>query len=269
MPDTIKVPGIGPLNKKYAYVGAAGIAGFVGYAYWRNRQAQATDTTATDTTATDTTALDAANAAASDSSYAYDYSGYSDGGYAYGGGAPIYSSPGGSNFPTPTGGAPTTDHDWNQAAYEALTDRGVESTAASHALSRYQADLCLTGTEADYVRQAIAAVGDTPQTHHNIQICPGDNNGQPPAAVPTAPGGFHVTSTSTTKVCLAWTPMIGVLGYHIKIKGPGFDHTVVTHNNGTYCVGNLHRKSTYSFYVSAYNSAGTGAPSATASAHTK
>lgn len=266
MADTVKIPGIGPLDKKYAYIGAAGIAGFIGYAYWRNRQSLATDTTDT----TDTTGLSDATDAANDPSLAYgDYSGYADdlGGYAYGG-APIYQSPTGGNYPSPTGGAPTTDAEWNQSAYEALTDRGVDSQAASHALSRYQADLCVTSTEADLVRQAIGAVGSPPQTHHNINICPTDPSGSGSTTVPTAPGGFHVTSTATSKVCLAWTEIPGVLGYHIKIKGPGFDHTVVTHNKGTYCVGNLHHKSTYQFGVAAYNGAGTGAFSST-SAHTK
>jgi len=200
MPDTIKVPGIGPLEKKYAYIGIAGVAGFVGYAYWRNRQSAPVEDTGE---GVDTTALDDANAAASDWGYAYGDSG--DGGYAYGGGSPIYQSPINGNYPTPTGGAPSSDPQWAQEAVEWLENVGVERQAASHAISTFLADLCLTGSEADYVRQAKAGLGDPPQTHHNIQIC---TTTPPPStgtnAALSAPQGLHVTSTSKTSVNLAW-----------------------------------------------------------------
>jgi len=260
MADTIKIPGLGPMNKKYAYIGAAGIAGFVAFAYYRSHQSGGEEVVdpAADPTAEDSTAFDPA----------YDYSAYStDGGYM--GSSPVYYPPYGSSTP-PGSGNPTSDPEWNQAAYEILTNRGIESAAASHALSLYMANLCMTAQEADYVRQAIGAIGETPQAHHTIQICPG---APPPASggsgLPPAPSGLKVTSKATTKICLAWTPISGVTEYHIKIKGPGFDHTVATHNNGTYCVGNMHRKSTYQFYVLATNSSGTGPKSATVSAKTK
>lgn len=264
MPDTIKIPGIGPMNKKYVYVGAAGIAGFVAFAYYRSRQA--VDTTVDDTTDTtdDTLADDTTYDPAYDGGYVGDVG---DSGYYYGS-ASSYYPPYGSSNPISTG-APATDSAWTQASVEYLAGVGVDSTAASHALGLYMSDQCMTAAEADLVRQAIAGMNAPPQTHHDIKICQVSSPPADTATKPTAPAGFHVTSTGTTQVGLAWTVMPNVLGYHIKIKGPGFDHTVVTHNTGTYTVGNLHRKSTYQFYVMAYNGAGTGDPSPTVTAKTK
>ncbi len=239
MPDTIKIPGIGPMDKKYAIIGAAGIAGFVGFAYYRSRSAVTEDTSTTDTTdttATDSTAFDPA----------YDYSAYGDSGYS--GGSPVYYPPYGSSQPVGTGN-PTSDPEWNQKAYETLVDRGIESSAASHALSRFMANLCLTQQEADYVRQAIGAIGDTPQAHHTIQICP-DAPG-PPANTATTPTGFRVAGTDKSGVSLSWTPVTGAQSYIIHIGGGKLNHSIITRNASTYRFGALKKSTTYTFNIKA------------------
>lgn len=268
MADTVKIPGIGPLDKKYAYVGGAAVAGFVGYAYWRNRQASAAAaTTATDTTATDTTALDAANAAASDPSYAY---GTGDGGYAYGGGYPIYQSPINGNYPTPTGGAPSTDPQWTQEAINWLANIGVDSQAASHAIALFMSDMCMTSQEADYVRQAKAGLGDPPQTHHNIQIC--STNNPPPTGgggpIP-APANFHVTGTSKTGVTLSWSAVPGKnVVYLLHGDGGGISHSIGTFKT-SFTYGQLKPGTKYNFHVQAVSDGVNGAASPTVSATTK
>ena len=241
MSDTIKIPGVGPMEKKYVYLGIAGVAGFVGYAYWKNRSAASTDSTATDTT--DTSALDQANQDANTSDpYAYDYSG----GY-YDGSTPIYQAP---YYPTPfptTGSAPTSDPQWVQDGEAYLEGVGVDAQAASQALSRYLANLCLTDQQADYVRQALAGVGAPPQTTHNIQICPPTGNGgsTPPT---TAPTGLHVTAVSKTGVTLAWNAVSGAPGYLLNGSGNGIYHSIAkTGTSGSY--GGLSPGKKYAFSV--------------------
>lgn len=245
MPSTITIPGIGPMKSTYVYVGGAAVAGIVGYAYWRSKQSAAADTTATDTTSTDQALADA-NAAASDPSLAYGGYGYDTSGYAYGG-APIYQSPGNNNFPTPTGGHPSSDPEWNQAAYEALTNRGVDGQAASHALSLYMANLCMSAVESDLVRQAIGAIGDTPQTHHTINICP---SAPPPSGGGTAPPPTGLRNTGTTKssVALSWSPVQGATLYLIHIDGGGISHSIST-TGSHYTFNSLHKGTTYHFNV--------------------
>lgn len=240
MADTIKIPGIGPLEKKYAIIGAAGVAGFVGYAYWRNRQAAADDTTVTDTT--DTSGLDTATDAASDP-YVY---GSGDGGYS--GGSPVYQSPINS-FPTPPSGTtPTSDPEWYQNASNWLINAGVDSQAAGHALSLFLADLCMTQAEADYVRQAKGALGDPPQTHHNIQICTVTTPPPTTGGTATPPTGFHVQSTDKSGVSLAWTPVTGATRYIIHIGGGSLNHSIIT-GSSSYRFGALKKSTTYTFNI--------------------
>lgn len=265
MPDQIKIPGIGPLDKKYAIIGAAGIAGFVGFAYWRNKQAAAVDTTATDTT--DTSALDSANAAANDYGFAYGDVG-GGGGYAYGG-APIYQSPINGNYPTPTGGAPSTDPEWTQEAISWLGQIGTDTQAASHAIALYMNDQCMTAAEADLVRQAKAGLGDPPQTHHTIQICPPSTTPPPTGGGGNAPAGLHVVSTDKSGVTVAWSPVTGTNPvYLLHIDGGGISHSVGTFKT-SYRIGNLKKSTTYNLNVRAVVGSVTSAASSNVSAKTK
>lgn len=266
MADTVKIPGIGPLDKKYAYIGGAAVAGFVGYAYWRNRQAKSAAAAPTDTTATDTTALDAANAAANDPNFAY---GTGAGGYAYGGGSPVYQSPINGWPTTPTGGAPTSDPEWAQAAIEWLANVGVDTQAASHAVSTYLANLCLTPSEADYVRQALAGLGSPPQTHHNVQIC--SSTPPPPTGGGTAaaPTHLHVVSTDKSGVTVAWTGVTGTNPvYLLHVDGGGISHSVGTFKT-SYRISGLRKNTHYNFNVRSVVNSVTSPASASVSATTK
>jgi hypothetical protein len=247
MPDTIKIPGIGPTKSTYVYLGGAAIVGVVGYAYWRNRQSASA--AATDPNATDTTALDSANAAAADPGTA-DYSAYGDGsGDAYGG-APIYQSPWNGNVPSPTGQPPSTNQDWDQYAYELLTDRGVEGTAASAALGRYLAGLCLSDAQAEIIRQVPLS---PPQGTYHIQICApapggGDGGGTKPGKV----SGLHVTSHTKTTVGLQWSPVSGATHYRVYRTGAA-NNIGDSGSSTSFRVGGLRSNTTYTFHVRAWN----------------
>lgn len=251
---TMHVPGIGTVEQKYVIAGGALVAGVVGYAWWKNRSAAA-DSSATDTsTGTDTSATDVG---ASDASTAYDPSSYDTGSmYDYSGSVPVYQSPTGY-FPPPFSSstqAPTSDAEWNAAAESVLQDRGVDAAAASAALGRYQANLCLSETQADYVRQAVAAVGDTPQTQHHISICPSGSGGGGGSSSPAGkslpgPKGLHVTSTTKTTVGLAWSPVSGAAGYRIYRNGVGTN--IGTSTGASFRVSGLHSHTTYKFHVRA------------------
>lgn len=247
MAGTIQIPGIGPTKTTYVYIGGAAVVGIVGYAYWRNRQAAATDTT--DTNAVDPAALDAANSAAGDPAMA-DYSAYGDGsGYAYGG-APIYQSPWNGNVPSPTGQPPSTNQDWDQYAYELLTDRGVEGTAASAALGRYLAGLCLSDAQAEIIRQVPLA---PPQGTYHIQICaPAPSGGGGSVTKPAKVTGLHSTSHTKTTVSLAWSAAKDAT--HYRVYRSGAANNVGDSGAATsFKVGGLRANTTYTFHVRAWN----------------
>jgi hypothetical protein len=256
MADTIKIPGIGPLNKKYAYVGAAGIAGFVGYAYWRSRQSS--NDTAGD--GTDNTDLQDANAAASDAN-AGDAG---DSGYAYGGGSyypspPWWSQPGSGNDTI------TSDPEWYQKAVEWLENTGVDAQIAGQALSLYMADLCLSNTQGDYVRQAKSALGGPPQSQHRIQICP---TGGGSGSSGSAPGNFRVIGTDKSSVTLGWSAVSGASSYLLHVDGNGQNHSI-TVKSTTGRVSGLKSKQTYHFNVRGVVSGKNTSASKTISVKTK
>lgn len=259
MPDTVKIPGVGPVNKKYAYIGVAAVAGFVGFAYYRSRNSAATDTTATDPNAVDTTSTDP-------TTYDPSYSGYSADAAGYMGSVPSYYPPYGSSSPISTG-APATDSAWTQATVNYLAEVGVDSQAASHALGLYMADLCMTNQEADYVRQGIAGMNQPPQSHHDIKICP-TSPGDPGSGSPTKPSNLHVTGTSKSSVSVAWTAGTGTKYYMLHIDGGGISHSVST-SRTDYTISGLKAKTTYHLTVAGITSTGTTGATSPVSATTK
>ena len=233
----IDVPGIGNVEKKYVYISAAGIAGFVGYMYWRNRQSQSTDTTATDTTA-DTSAADSG---ASDTGATFDPSAYGYS-YDYSGSAPVYQAPINQTIPVTSGQQITTDAAWDSAAIAQASDMGADPAALSSALGRFLANLCVSNAQADLVRQAEAMLGRPPQSPNlEIKICPSSGNG---GSAPTAVSAFHVTQTDKSGISYGWNAVTGADYYHIHIEGNGISHGYNVHATTTR-IGSLKSKKKY------------------------
>lgn len=170
MADTIKLPGMGPTNKKTVYAGLGVLAVAVGIYYYRKRNAAATASTTT----TDGSNIDPAT-------------GYETGSpqdlaaLAAQGQVPPDYSPGtvvnGMGGPTPTYTYPAasfaTNDQWGQAAESYLVAQvGLDAPTVSAALGAYIAGKALTASQQSVIEQAIAQVGQPP--------IPG-TNGYPPS----------------------------------------------------------------------------------------
>jgi chitinase len=87
----------------------------------------------------------------------------------------------------------------------------------------------------------------------------GGGGGDPAPTVPGAPAGLNVSGTSSSSVSLAWNTVSGATGYNVYRNG-----TKVTAVSGTSAtVTGLAASTSYSFQVTATNSAGESAKSAT------
>ncbi|MER8027445.1 glycoside hydrolase family 18 protein [Streptomyces bauhiniae] len=97
-----------------------------------------------------------------------------------------------------------------------------------------------------------------------VQGPDGGGGGDPAPTKPGTPGGLAVSGTTSSSVSLAWNTVSGATGYNIYRNG-----TKVTAVSGTSAtVTGLAASTSYSFQVSATNSAGESAKSATVNATT-
>jgi hypothetical protein len=183
---TVKIPGIGPVEKKWVYIGGAFVVGIVGYAYWNKSRADAAETEVSD---------------------------YTEGpGYAMDSGVDEYVNPGGSQAPVEEDyvTAPSTNAEWAQKAIAILVDTGYDPIEASIAVGRYLARQSLTSTQANMIRAASAQLGPPPVGDFPITITPTTPTPKPdepkPPVVkppakppvkpkPPAPSGKYVTVT--------------------------------------------------------------------------
>ncbi|MDH6549021.1 glycoside hydrolase family 18 protein [Streptomyces sp. SAI-041] len=92
----------------------------------------------------------------------------------------------------------------------------------------------------------------------------GGGGGDPAPTVPGAPGGLTVSGTSSSSVSLAWNAVSGATGYNVYRDGTKV--TAVTGASAT--VTGLAASTTYSFQVTATNSAGESGRSGTVTAKT-
>lgn len=143
---TVKIPGIGPVEKKWVYIGGAFVVGIVGYAYWNKSRADAAETEVSD---------------------------FTEGpGYAMDSGVDDYVNPGGSQPPVEQdyNAAPSNNIEWGQAAIEFLNDQGFEGGAI--AVGRYMTRQTLSSTQANMIRAVHGAIGPPPQGDFPITITP-------------------------------------------------------------------------------------------------
>ncbi|MET8579675.1 glycoside hydrolase family 18 protein [Streptomyces collinus] len=87
----------------------------------------------------------------------------------------------------------------------------------------------------------------------------GGGGGDPAPTVPSAPGGLSVSGTTSSSVSLSWSAVSGATGYNVYRDGTKV--TAVTGTSAT--VTGLSASTSYSFQVTATNSAGESAKSAT------
>jgi hypothetical protein len=226
MAGQIKLPGIGPVDKKWVYVGGALIAGIAGYAYFTR-------------------------SATSEEPEVSDYTTEPD--YAMDGGEDEYVNPGGSEDPVEEDyvSAPTNNAEWSQKAISYLTDHGYNALAAPIAVGRYMARKSLNSNQANMVRVATAALGPPPSGSFPIKVTPGGSDPKPPTTKPVmkAPSGLRVTDRYRDKVRLAWNPVSLATGYAVYKVGQSSatEHAL---SNAAYA-GSLKPNTTYKFYVKA------------------
>ncbi|MGW0285852.1 chitinase [Streptomyces sp. NPDC003236] len=92
----------------------------------------------------------------------------------------------------------------------------------------------------------------------------GGGGGDPAPTVPSAPSGLAVSGTTSSSVSLSWSAVSGATGYNVYRNG-----TKVTAMTGTSAtVSGLTASTSYSFQVTATNSAGESAKSGTVTATT-
>ncbi|WP_433919417.1 glycoside hydrolase family 18 protein [Streptomyces canus] len=87
----------------------------------------------------------------------------------------------------------------------------------------------------------------------------GGGGGDPTPTVPAAPAGLAVSGTSSSSVSLSWNTVSGATGYHVYRNGTKI--TAVTGTSAT--VTGLAASTSYSFQVTAVNSAGESVKSGT------
>ncbi|MFE7762011.1 chitinase [Streptomyces sp. NPDC057438] len=87
----------------------------------------------------------------------------------------------------------------------------------------------------------------------------GGGGGDQPPTVPSVPAGVTVSGSTSSSVSLAWNPVAGVTGYHVYRGGTKVQS--VTGTSAT--VTGLAASTSYTFQVTAANSAGESARSAT------
>ncbi|MFJ3717221.1 chitinase [Streptomyces sp. NPDC090057] len=92
----------------------------------------------------------------------------------------------------------------------------------------------------------------------------GGGGGAPAPTVPSAPSGLTVSGTTSSSVSLSWSAVSGATGYNVYRNGTKV--TAVTGTSAT--ISGLTASTSYSFQVTATNSAGESAKSGTVTATT-
>jgi Fibronectin type III domain len=250
---TMNVPGIGSVNSKWVWGGAAVTAGIVGYAYWRQNKAAA-DVPVDPNADQSSTDYNVDQGTGYGTVYGTDPygDGYTDG----------YPTSGYYPYPyatSPTPPPPVSDQDWNSRVVEYLQELGTDGTTASLAISKYQLRECLTAQQADIVRQAIGRFGSPPQsTDLRIIQCPASPAPTGGTNVPGKVGGLHATNVTTNSIRISWSAVSGVSGYRIQSVGASGWQTIGTTSSTSFTRSGLKHGTRYSFRVIAYNLAGNG-----------
>lgn len=260
----INIPAVGPVESKYVWIGGGLVVGIVAFAYYRTQLSPA----ATEEDAgynVDESAL-AEEMQYASGAYATDY--------AYDGGSASYYPPGFYTPPStnaPQDRDPVTNNEWARDMLEVLEQVGVDSNAASLAISKYRLKECVTSTEGDIIRRGIGIVGDPPQGSFSILVCPGNPPTNPPPTTPPttpppvtkpppgvslpAPTGLRKSGAAKTTITMAWNKVPGAAGYRVYRAGVSYNIGASADEHIT--VGGLRPGTTYTFHVRAVGRDGT------------
>lgn len=230
MAETVKVPGIGPVKKGYVYVAAAGVAGFVGYAWWTRGGGFApveepggpVDEFGDERITPNT--IDTFDVAVD----------------------------------TRTG--ITTNGEWSQFVISHLAGLGYDSTVVSTAIGRFLARQPLNKVDLDFARQAWAVGGEPPEGRP-WTIIP---ESSPAAVAVGAVTGLRASKVTATSITITWDAVPGATGYEIKRYGGGTARTSGTSHTSS----GLKAGSAQAFFVKAHNSANNYGPEASLTVNT-
>lgn len=205
MADAIKIPGIGPVEKKWVYVGGALIAGIVGYAYWARSSAS--------------------NAEVDEEEPVYETE------------TPVddYVPPGSSTgtVDVDNNPSPTTNAEWTWQVFDKLTENGYKAGKVSTALAKYFARARLSPNQGAIIRAGHAffgppPVGDYPINIHKDEPEKPDEPDELPKLI--APTGLSAHDIGSTTVGLLWNAVSGARYYQVSIPGKSTElNTASTH----------------------------------------
>jgi len=148
MPETVKLPGIGAVDQRWAVAGVALVVGIVGYAWWKRASVTVDTTTTAEPTA------DALQDASVD---------------AYQG---AFGTPALTPHPTSEPGylPPSTDAEWSRRAQDILTGINYDPVVAAAAIGKYIGRQQLASADAEIVRVAIAQLGPPPVGSYPVNV---------------------------------------------------------------------------------------------------
>lgn len=215
---SVKVPGIGPVPKKWFIIVGGGSVVVLGYVYWKRRKSAPAAASTPGASVEGQPCVDANGMPG-----VYDADGICQvnagaaGGYYAGSGAQGSS---GVTPPVPGTGGFTTNGQWTQQAEADLAGIGIDQVALADALGAYISGRPLTSAQQSLVDQAIAAEGyppvagasGYPPAMHTSPTGPGST--PPPTTTPppsgshpitVIPTGLHVTNRTAHGVRVAWT----------------------------------------------------------------
>jgi Fibronectin type III domain len=154
--------------------------------------------------------------------YGYGYGPEGLGSYGYGGFTPAAGGYYGAGVATEVPTQATTNAQWSQAAYTALTNAGYDGTSVLAALGQYLIGGSLTADQNGIVTAAIAAEGYPPQPGADGYPPAINTGGTPGGGQPGSQTGQYAGAISNlqpsavtrTGFTVTWNPVPNTTGYH-------------------------------------------------------
>lgn len=241
MAETVKVPAIGSVKKKWVLAGLGVSAGIVGWAWWHKGTGSTEPAGEGDVTG-------------GDLSYTPD---------AYSGATGI---PGGSTVtnidPESPFGAPGTNAEWSQRLVDLLEGVGFDRNFAASTIGKYLSGNPLTTNEALSIQTGLALLGNPPAgalpiVKSNPAVPP------PPAtggtAKPSAPSTLNVKKVNNNTWQLSWSPVSGATNYEVRAVTGHTGDAVRTVSGTSYTATSAQRAGHLAFEVRAKNANGVSA----------